>query len=542
MQLSKRSKSNKSRGQTLVEFALILPVLLLTMYGVMEFGRLLFIYVTTASATREAARYAAAVGISDNGVPFYNDCTGIRAAAQRVGILAGIRDADISIQYDKGPGTTPYSNSCPAPGAGPELGDRIVVIVTGHFNPIVPMVPIPIRDIHSETARTIIRNVRVSENFIAPQIVVTQPPSPYVFFEESQSYVSEDVGGVNVFICVDEAPAEPLTVEIGVIDVLEALGGGIDYYFTTSRTVVFEEGELGEVGSIENCAYKKSIGISINNDSLFELTERIVLYIRSVSNNNIGYPRLHVIRIFDNDPLPIVYFDPAGPTTVVENEDNLIIPVKITESGAPASVGVTVTPLTNGPGYDYTSERLIFPVDYSSDYRTITLDTQYFFIYPIPDGIATGDRQIRLELSDPTNADTMDTDPDFPSSWIITIIDDDICNLSFSTAELSGSSFDVYIVNNGGVAHLSRMDLEFTAADDSKLIGVDMNGVIWSGEKGSPAVINTADWVSDDRSIAGGSSERIRLNFSESILTIESMSLDFSCMVLDIAPPPIVAP
>jgi hypothetical protein len=49
----------------------------------------LFIYVTTASASREAARYAAAVGISDNGVEYYNDCAGIRA--QRVGILAGIQ-------------------------------------------------------------------------------------------------------------------------------------------------------------------------------------------------------------------------------------------------------------------------------------------------------------------------------------------------------------------------------------------------------------------------------------------------------------------
>ena len=81
----------------MVEFALVLPILLVTMFGIMEFGRLLFIYVTTASASREAARYAAAVGISDNGVEFYNDCAGIRAAAQRVGVLAGIQNNDIII-------------------------------------------------------------------------------------------------------------------------------------------------------------------------------------------------------------------------------------------------------------------------------------------------------------------------------------------------------------------------------------------------------------------------------------------------------------
>jgi hypothetical protein len=46
MKLFEKRAGKKTRGQTMVEFALILPVLLMTMYGVMEFGRLLFIYVT----------------------------------------------------------------------------------------------------------------------------------------------------------------------------------------------------------------------------------------------------------------------------------------------------------------------------------------------------------------------------------------------------------------------------------------------------------------------------------------------------------------
>jgi Flp pilus assembly protein TadG len=50
MKLFEKRAGKKTRGQTMVEFALILPVLLMTMYGVMEFGRLLFIYVTTTSA------------------------------------------------------------------------------------------------------------------------------------------------------------------------------------------------------------------------------------------------------------------------------------------------------------------------------------------------------------------------------------------------------------------------------------------------------------------------------------------------------------
>jgi hypothetical protein len=535
MKLFEKRAGKKTRGQTMVEFALILPVLLMTMYGVMEFGRLLFIFVTTASATREAARYAAAVGINvDTGFPYYNDCAGIRAAAQRVGILAGIQDSDVIIQYDRGPGTTPYS-SCPAPGSGPELGDRIVVSVTGHFEPIVPIVPISIRDIQSVTARTIIRNVRVSENFIAPQIVTTQPPSPYVFFEDSQTNVGEDVGTVRVYVLTDEpVTGGPLTVEIGVIDVLEALGEGKDYEIITSRTIEFQDGDD-----------RKYIDISIVEDSLFEITERIILYIRMVSNNNLGYPRLHVIRIFDNDSLPIVYFDPSGPVIVSESDLHLVVPVRLTTSGAPASVGFTATPLTNGPNYDYTpiTGRITFPVDYSSDYRT-AISPSVVTIFPLDDFIATGDREILLTLIDPINAELdIDDQVNHPYTRIITIVDDDLCSLSPENVQLSGTELSIDIENTGGDVSLFGINVEFTADAEPELTNVLMNGVeIWSGNMVSPAGITNSDWLGVDRTISSGTSERIILQFSQLITTINSMSLDFGCDVMNIEPSTIIVP
>ncbi|MGC9350030.1 MAG: TadE/TadG family type IV pilus assembly protein [Anaerolineae bacterium] len=47
------------RGQQLVEFALILPVLLLLLLGIMEFGIVIFSYDTIANVGREVARYGA---------------------------------------------------------------------------------------------------------------------------------------------------------------------------------------------------------------------------------------------------------------------------------------------------------------------------------------------------------------------------------------------------------------------------------------------------------------------------------------------------
>lgn len=47
----------KHRGQTLVEFAFTLPILLLLVFGVVEFGRLFQAWVTIQNAAREATRY-----------------------------------------------------------------------------------------------------------------------------------------------------------------------------------------------------------------------------------------------------------------------------------------------------------------------------------------------------------------------------------------------------------------------------------------------------------------------------------------------------
>ncbi len=46
------------RGQTAVEFALTLPILLLLMFGIIEFGRIFQSWVTIQNAARTAARYA----------------------------------------------------------------------------------------------------------------------------------------------------------------------------------------------------------------------------------------------------------------------------------------------------------------------------------------------------------------------------------------------------------------------------------------------------------------------------------------------------
>src|SRR5258708_6394373 len=56
----KRSSSwHMERGQSLVELALAMPVLLLLLLGTVDLGRAYYTYVAAENAAREGARYAA---------------------------------------------------------------------------------------------------------------------------------------------------------------------------------------------------------------------------------------------------------------------------------------------------------------------------------------------------------------------------------------------------------------------------------------------------------------------------------------------------
>ena len=69
--------TTKNKAQGLVEFALVLPLLLLIILGIMEFGRLLFSYAIVTTASREGARYGSAVGRVSGTTRRYEDCPGI---------------------------------------------------------------------------------------------------------------------------------------------------------------------------------------------------------------------------------------------------------------------------------------------------------------------------------------------------------------------------------------------------------------------------------------------------------------------------------
>ena len=151
-------RQNAHKGQGLVEFALILPIFLTLIMGIVEFGRLMITYAGIASASREAARYGASVGANSSGVEHYRDCEGIQNEARRVAVLSPLQDSEITIEYDN-PSTGFHTTACPP--VLLSLGDRIIVTVSVSFEPIVPLIDMPALPLTSTTARTVLRDIYV---------------------------------------------------------------------------------------------------------------------------------------------------------------------------------------------------------------------------------------------------------------------------------------------------------------------------------------------------------------------------------------------
>lgn len=130
-QVSLRASRSPRRGAALVEMALVLPVFLTVVMGIIEFGRGLWVGNMVTNAAREGARMAVLDGSSNAEVrqaikDFLGTAVGTTAATEAV----------ISIVITPAPGNTNPAHEC----ANASTRDLIAVTVTMPFNSVA-MVP-----------------------------------------------------------------------------------------------------------------------------------------------------------------------------------------------------------------------------------------------------------------------------------------------------------------------------------------------------------------------------------------------------------------
>jgi hypothetical protein len=173
--LSAQSREkNQKRGQTLVEFALAIPIFLILIFGIFEFGRVMLTYTSVFTASREAARYAASTEEIAEDTLRFEDCSGIEEAARRVGFFAELTHIYIFYDYhaDGFVDIRNFSgNNLPVDGAGnllpqcgqnnipqPGLGDQIIILVTADYEPILGIVPDV--SLYNIVSRTLIKQIK----------------------------------------------------------------------------------------------------------------------------------------------------------------------------------------------------------------------------------------------------------------------------------------------------------------------------------------------------------------------------------------------
>jgi len=151
------------KAQAIVEFAIALPILLALVIGIFEVARVIFIYSSVTNASRNASRYASAVGYEDTGTYHkFIYCDGIKSIAQKSAYLMNPSDLTITISYDEGPGTGSLGNCTKTGGDDTtmgsliEYGDRVTVKVVANYKPMLKLIPISSRNITSTSSRTIL--------------------------------------------------------------------------------------------------------------------------------------------------------------------------------------------------------------------------------------------------------------------------------------------------------------------------------------------------------------------------------------------------
>ncbi len=145
MRQQRVKRGRHERGQTLVEFAMIAPVLMFLIFGFIDISRLYQSWVTIQGAAREGARYGV-TGREDCDIGFPNRLTCIQYhAAQRAEPLTNT-DTDLTVTV-RSWNYPDYADPAIEGDAGQEC-DALEVLVEFVFTPSSPLASAIFGDVH----------------------------------------------------------------------------------------------------------------------------------------------------------------------------------------------------------------------------------------------------------------------------------------------------------------------------------------------------------------------------------------------------------
>jgi Flp pilus assembly protein TadG len=135
--------SSSQRGTSLVEFALVSWILLMLVFGIIEFSRMVLVYTTLGNASSVAVRYAVVHGSDVNATPatttdvcnvFKNYAFGLNISNLACGGTSGAR---VMV-------TWPDAGVSPCSADGKTAGCRVKVAVFYPYDPFLSVLPLTV--------------------------------------------------------------------------------------------------------------------------------------------------------------------------------------------------------------------------------------------------------------------------------------------------------------------------------------------------------------------------------------------------------------
>jgi hypothetical protein len=134
-----RDRRDHGRGQSLVEFALILPIFLMLLFGLFDLGRAVYAWSTINNAAREAGRQLIVdqTYVMSSGQPIY---THARTVAIQHSVALNIQNNQVVIDF-RDPDTLETPDTCEIPDPSAiRLGCIAVVEIHYTFTPATPVI------------------------------------------------------------------------------------------------------------------------------------------------------------------------------------------------------------------------------------------------------------------------------------------------------------------------------------------------------------------------------------------------------------------
>jgi len=201
--------------------------------------------------------------------------------------------------------------------------------------------------------------------FSATTSIVDDDVAPLVAFTSTSQVANETDGILSVIISLNAVSGQTVTVPVTLAAASTATYGASEDHLFTNTSLEFLAGEV-----------TKTITFAINDDSLYELDETIILALGVPTNATLGTNASHSITLVNDEIMPTMSFSISETASYENSTDTYIATIIISpasEVTISASLDFTGSLATLGSDFDFSTTDLIFTSGATTQTVTFTL-------------------------------------------------------------------------------------------------------------------------------------------------------------------------